>query len=81
MSLADTFRTCLGIRRSESVLLLTDSKMPDVEQETTFELRTAIEYRSLDDMETVELVSYLTVYPDGAPVLAVGKESQKSVNG
>ncbi len=30
MSLADTFRTCLGIRRDESVLLLTDSKMPDV---------------------------------------------------
>jgi hypothetical protein len=51
--------------------------LPMVTEPTTFELRTVVEYQTLEDLEVLEKTSYLTVSPKGVK-LAEGKE-RKSV--
>lgn len=50
--------------------------LPEVSEPTTYELKTVVEYQTVEDLETLEKTSYLTVTPKGQVKLAEGDESK-----
>lgn len=52
-------------------------RFPDVDEPTTYELKTVVEYQTLEDFKTLEEISYVTISPKGDIDLTEGKRTSK----
>lgn len=54
-------------------------RFPDVDEPTTYELKTVVEYQTLEDFKTLEEISYVTISPKGDIDLTEGKRASKII--
>ncbi len=55
--------------------------LPDVEEPTTYEFKTIVEYQTQEDLEILEVITYLTIDPKDVAILKKGNESKKLEKG
>lgn len=51
--------------------------VPSVTTTKSYELKTIVEYQSLEDFETIEEIIYITVYPEEKIKIVKGKQTKK----
>ncbi len=69
-----------GIEPSEKEAVEYTLGLPSVTEPTTYELKTVVEYQTLEDLEILEVITYLTVHPNKV-ILEKGKENKGVVKG
>lgn len=52
-------------------------RFPEVDEPTTYELKTVVEYQTLEDFKTLEEINHITINPEGDANLTEGKRASK----